>query len=198
MNFNLKRFIVYLSAAASLFGSARALESESDAYKIITLKFSTYYDISDNMYHNYWSRDIAFALKAETPFYYGNFIFGLFGGDHNSDRDEYYEYSSLFIHAGWGMPVKLTDKITYSSSIVAGNYLMLFDTSDDLNLESLESELALGAGSELDFLFKDKFLLTISAAYLKIYTNHRIHQFYIGAGIGYSFDMPKLLLKVLR
>jgi len=194
MNLKLTYFFLCITGCLS-FLPIRASERN---FSTFTVGGNIRESVIKNTFHDYWSFDKGVELYLKTPFYLCNLTFGTDYYSFKKKTSEVTDFYSMHFFIGAELEYEVFHDLYVSGGVKTGNNRIVFD--DDKVQEAIksETELFLGTYCALRYnIYKDLFL-DIRSEYKITFTKKRIEETYIGAGLSYQFDTPKIIQEFLK
>ena len=173
-------------------------KTNKKAFSIFSINLDYVQNTNHNEFHDFWKPRPGFEISLYTPFYWGTLQLGIHHMSFHGQKSTFPDYKVYYYFLQWSIPVKLTKKISWQNGFRFGSYAMELDEDRVNQLELVESELAAGITSKIDFNFKNKWTFNLSGFYITIFTHKRIKLFFISTGLSRSFNTPGWIKKLLQ
>ena len=172
-------------------------QQPTEPFSTVELRLAGTRNINHNFLHEFWNPGSGGEATLATPFYLGFIEIGTAVHRYEA-KQEVPGFAALWLYAGWGLGVDVTDRIRLEGSGRIGNYHMSFDSGSEFTGVINESELALMVQSRLSVRPVGRVSLFVSGSYLQAYTFLRLKLWYVTAGLSYRVNSSEWLKGFLR
>jgi len=155
-------------------------------------------DVNQSSLNDYWDPQYGAELIVDMPFYWGDIQGGIHFYTYEGKSESQPDFLNLYIYIGWGPGFRVFKNLYWFNGIQVGIFQMHFDDSDIHESQALESELAVGVNTRIDFQLSNNWSIQAGAAYLYVYTYKPLELLMVKAGFSYSFDTPPWLREFLK
>ncbi len=169
----------------------------TEPFSTVDLRLGVTRNINHTFLHEFWKPGGGLDATITTPFYLGFLEIGTAVHRYEADQDVP-GFAALWLYAGWGLGVDLTDRIRLEGSGRMGNYHMSFDSGSEFTGVINESELALMVQSRLAVRPTGSLSVFVSGSYLQAYTFLRLKLWYVTTGLSYRVDTSQWLKGFLK
>ncbi len=144
-----------------------------------------------------WTADYGGAVKASTPFYFGEIELGMSILPWKSNDPVLPDFMSALIFGGWFVSTAPEKVLKASAGVRMGNYFMAFD-SPQVSGERNESEFAISSflGIRSTFWRGLEGFAEINA--VRVLTTPRLDMVSVSTGVSITFDTPDWLEGILK
>lgn len=154
-------------------------------------------DVHHGRFQDHWRTGPAPALQVRMPFHVGEAEVGaaLSRSEFAADLDG--DFWGALLHVGWGGAYAPHDVLRLQGTLLAGTFLMLFDTRQ-VGYARRESELMFGASVAAQVRILEPVHLRLQTAFQRIFTSSPIDLVQVSAGFVVELDTPDWLPPLLR
>ena len=163
-------------------------------FEALDLSIELLADINHGRLQRDWSPGPAIGLGLAFPFYLGNVDLGLQVAQPSGRHDETVpDFSSLFLYVGWSGSHELGRRFQAEAGVRAGIVGLGFDVDTVPEFRQYEREPALSARGALRWTPRDPWFTVAAVAWHSVFTEPKIEQIFLSAGVGRRFRTPTWL-----
>jgi hypothetical protein len=181
---------ILLCCVILIYTSVFAQEKETEAFSKIAIEAQFTRSVSINDLDEFWEMKYGAKFNFNSPFYFGFIGIGIDYNKFSSFNQIQPNFSSVFISLNLTQKAELFFNTKLFAGIKFGSFIMMFDTSDETEFESTESEMAIGAIFGYQVPLSNKLSIISSTNFTTVFTNKKLKIWNISAGLVYEFDSP--------
>jgi hypothetical protein len=144
-----------------------------------------------------WTLGPAAVVNASGPFHGGRAGLSVSVRSLGSDTDDLPSFTGILAAPGYALDIAMSDRISILPGIRAGDFLMIFDTTELAN-QRVESEFAVEPHLTVRIGIRGRAACFVEAAWLRVFTMPRLDEAGVRAGIAMRFTTPSRLRRWLR
>jgi len=148
-------------------------------------------NIDKSVFHKYWKIDNGFYLSYNTPFYFGKILTGCNYSPYKSINVQLPDYQSYYLFIGWLYEFNIKPKLSFSTGISVGNYLMNFNVETE-NAQ-FESEIGFEYFCGIKYQISKITKLNLDIGRELIYTYKKLDFILLKAGVSFTLKTPEWL-----
>jgi hypothetical protein len=168
-------------------------QQRSAAFKTLDLSIELLADINQGTLQRDWSPGPGLGIGIALPFYLGNAELGVQLARPSARQAPLPDFRSLFVYAGWSGTRELGRQLRAQAGVRAGIVGLSFDGDNIPAFRQHESEPAVAARGSLRWTPRDSWFTEAAVAWHSVFTEPRIEQIFLSAGVGRRFRTPKWL-----
>ena len=196
---NLSTTLIILLFLTQLFPNLYLFAEDSDpAFKTVNFRLNLLTNTNRNLLHQYWEPTFGGEEEVNMPFYAGKIKAGLQLDQFNGKIENYPDYLVTFFYLGWGVDISLFSHLSWINGVRLGSYQMRFDDTDINPTQRVESELAVGIDTGLNFNLSARWMGHIGLGYVAVYTYKKIELLNLSIGISFIIECPSWLREILK
>ena len=162
-------------------------------FETLDLSIELLADIQQARLQRHWSPGPALGLGLAFPFYLGNIELGVQLSRPSARQVCLPDFSSLFVYVGWSGTRKLGRRLQAQAGLRAGIVGLSFDVDTIPAFRQYEREPAVTARGGLRWTPRDTWFTEAAVAWHSVFTEPRIEQIFLSAGVGRRFRTPTWL-----
>jgi hypothetical protein len=187
-----RRLIAALVCALVAQAPAVVAQQRPAPFETMDISVELLADIHQGTLQRDWSPGPALGIGVAFPFYLGKAELGVQLAS-PSGRASLPDFRSLFVYAGWSGTQELGRRLRAEVGVRAGLVGLSFDVDTLPAFRQHESEPALTARGALRWMSLDPWFADAAVAWHSVFTEPRIEQILLSAGVGRRFRTPTWL-----
>jgi hypothetical protein len=188
-----RRLVRALLCALVAPAPTAAAQQSAAPFETLDLSIELLADIHQGTLQRDWSPGPALGIGLALPFYLGNAELGVQLARPSARRASLPNFRSLFIYAGWSGTRELGRRLRAEAGVRAGMVGLSFDVDTLPEFRQHESEPAVTARGALRWRPRDPWFTEAAVAWHTVFTEPRIEQIFVSAGVGRRFRTPTWL-----
>ena len=189
----MRRLVVALLCALVAPAHTAAAQQRWTPFETLELSIELLADIHQGRLQRDWSPGLALGIGLALPFYLGNAELGVQLARPSARQAPLPDFRSLFVYVGWSGTRKLGRRLRAEAGVRAGVVGLSFDVDTIPAFRRHESEPALTARGALCWTLRDPWFTEAAVAWHSVFTEPRIEQIFLSAGVGRRFRTPTWL-----
>jgi hypothetical protein len=182
-----------LALLCALVAPATATTQQRAPFETLDLSIELLADIHQGTLQRDWSPGPALGIGLALPFYLGNAELGVQLARPSARQAPLPDFRSLFVYAGWSGTRELGPQLRAEAGVRAGIVGLSFDGDNIPAFRQHESEPAVTARGALRWTPRDPWFMVGAVAWHSVFTEPRIEQIFLSAGVGRRFRTPMWL-----
>ena len=188
-----RRLAIALLCALVAPALTAAAQQRPAPFETLDLSFELLADIHQGRLHRDWSPGPALGIGLAFPFYLGNLELGVQLARPSARQASLPDFRSLFVYVGWSGTRELGRQLRAEAGLRAGIVGLSFDADNVPAFRQHESEPAVTARGALHWTPRDRWFTEAAVAWHSVFTEPRIEQIFLSAGVGRRFRTPTWL-----
>ena len=162
-------------------------------FETLDLSIELLADIHQGRLQRDWSPGPALGIGLAMPFYLGNAELGVQLARPSARQATLPDFRSLFVYVGWSGTRELGQRLRAEAGVRAGIVGLSFDVDSIPAFRRHESEPVLAARGALRWVPRDPWFTEAAVAWHSVFTEPRMEQIFLAAGVGRRFRTPTWL-----
>ena len=162
-------------------------------FETLDLSIELLTDIHQGTFQRDWSPGPALGIGLALPFYLGSVELGAQLARPSARQVALPDFRSLFVYAGWSGTQQFGRQLRAEAGVRAGIVGLSFDVDTIPAFRQHESEPAVTARGALRWTPRDPWFTEAAVAWHSVFTEPRIEQIFLSAGVGRRFRTPTWL-----
>ena len=188
-----RRLVLALLCASAAPPAAATAQQRAAAFETVDLTIELLADIHQGALQRDWSPGPALGIGLAFPFYLGTVELGVQLARPSARQSSLPDFRSLYIYAGWSGTRELGRRLRAEAGVRAGMVGLGFDVDTLPAFRQHENEPAVTARGALRWTPRDRWFTQAAVAWHTVFTEPRIEQMFLSAGIGRRFRTPTWL-----
>jgi len=183
-----------------LLTSVSNIFPQDSLFNKITIGFNLSTNINKIEMHEYWDEGNQYEINIRSPFYQGNFQFGVSFSHLSPKIPDMPNFRLFMYYLQWDKVLFNYQPIEVTAGVKFGISQMNFDKTEKVFISSdlYEHEIFAGLISSLRYKTSQSFHVNLNVNYISILTKKTISMYFVGAGFDYTFDTPQWLREFLE
>jgi hypothetical protein len=140
-----------------------------------------------------WEPSPGFELVVRTPFYAGSVALGVQQLSHESGRTGVPGFRARYVFVGWSYELAPLPRLTVAPGLRVGIYDMQFDDESLPAYARSENEMAAALSAEAAYPIRGRWSAVAGLDARLVFTEPRMRQLGVTAGLRYAFASPEWL-----
>jgi hypothetical protein len=162
-------------------------------FETLDLSIELLADIHQGTLQRDWSPGPVLGIDLALPFYLGNAELGVQLARPSARQAALPDFRSLFVYAGWSGTQQFGRQLRAEAGVRAGIVGLSFDVDTIPAFRQHESEPAVAARGALCWTPRGRWFTEAAVAWHSVFTEPRIEQIFLSAGVGRRFRTPTWL-----
>ena len=188
-----RRLVLALLCALVASVPTATAQQRAAPFETLDLSIELLADIHQGTLQRDWSPGPALGIGLAFPFYLGNVELGVQLARPSARYSSLPDFRSLYIYAGWSGTRELGRRLRAEAGVRAGMVGLRFNVDTLPAFRQHENEPAVTARGALRWTPRDPWFTEAAVAWHTVFTEPRIEQIFLSAGMGRRFQTPTWL-----